>query len=220
VEHSAPVSHALPVIEGGPRVPVQAVFAQPDPPPEEPRAAMVDTEHAVQLAYRQGVEAGIAEGERRAEAVFAARNAREQAAVAALGAALQEQFTRYAERLERESFRFALAAAGKIARREIALDSETILRQVKEAFHRVVGAETITLRVHPEDEPLLRPHKNELLASSDGVREVIFEPDDAVERGGCIIESPSGNIDARIATQLAQIDSALFGNARNAGANG
>jgi len=41
-----------------------------------------------------------------------------------------------------------------------------------------------------------------------------------VERGGCIIESPSGNIDARISTQLAQIDSALFGTTGTAGNNG
>jgi flagellar biosynthesis/type III secretory pathway protein FliH len=63
----------------------------------------------------------------------------------------------------------------------------------------------------------LRDRRNDLLASGEGVREIMIETDDTVERGGCIIESASGNIDARIATQLAQIETALFGSARTTG---
>jgi flagellar assembly protein FliH len=220
VEHSAPVSHELPVLESG-STSRQAFGAdQAEPLHEEFRGAMADPEQAALTAYRHGVEEGIAQGIRRAEAASAARKERDHASAAALAGAMQEQLARYAERLEREAFRFALAVAGKILRREISLDGEAVLRQVKDAFHRVVGAETVTLRVHPEDEPMLRERKNEMLAAGEGVREVLIEPDVTVERGGCIIESPSGNIDARVSTQLAQIDSALFGTTGTARNNG
>jgi flagellar assembly protein FliH len=220
VEHSAPVSHELPALESGltsrqafGTVPAEALR-------EEFAGAMADPGQAALTAYRRGVEDGIAQGIRRAEADSAARKERDHARAVALAGSMQEQLARYTERLEREAFRFALAVAGKILRREISLDGEVVLRQVKDAFHRVVGAETVTLRIHPEDEPMLRERKNEMLASGEGVREVLIEPDATVERGGCIIESPSGNIDARISTQLAQIDSALFGTTGTAGNNG
>jgi flagellar biosynthesis/type III secretory pathway protein FliH len=218
VEHCAPVSHELPVLEAG--IPATETFRGPEFPPEETGRMPGDPAPSFQGSYRQGFEEGVAEGIRRAEASAAARRDQDHAGAATLAASLQEQFARYAERLEREAFRFALAVAGRILRREILLDDQVILRQVKEALHRVVGAETVSLRVHPADEPLLRDRRNELLASGEGVREIMIEPDESVGRGGCIIESPSGNIDARIATQLAQIDTALFGSGRAAGTTG
>lgn len=220
MEHSAPVSHELPVLESG-LTSRQGSGADPaEPLHEEFIRSMANPEQAALTAYRHGVEEGIAQGIRRAEAASAARKERDHASAAAFAGAMQEQLARYTERLEREAFRFALAVAGKILRREISLDGEGVLRQVKEAFHRVVGAETVTLRVHPDDEPMLRERKNEMLASGQGVREILIEPDATVERGGCIIESPSGNIDARVSTQLAQIDSALFGTTGTARDNG
>jgi len=220
VEHSAPVSHELPMIEAG--FPSGAAFDESagTPEPGALRHMPMDAEEAALAAYRRGRDEGIAEGERRAEAALTSRRDRDRASAAALASAVQEQFSLYAGRLEKEAFRFALAVAGRILRREVTLDEEAVLRQVKEAFHRVIGAETVTLRIHPLDEPLLRERKNEMLGSSDSVREVIIEPDEAVERGGCIIESPSGNIDARLATQLAQIESALFGNGGHSRTNG
>ena len=215
VEHSAPVSHDLPILEPG--LPAPEIFEETDSVPGSMGTANGDPEQAALAAYRQGREEGIAEGLRRAEVSMAARREHDRAGAAALAASLQEQFARYAERLEREAFRFALAVAGRIVHKEISLDDEAVVGQVKDALHRIVGAETITLRVHSADEPLLRERRNDLLASGEGVREIMIETDDTVERGGCIIESASGNIDARIATQLAQIESALFGSARTTG---
>jgi flagellar assembly protein FliH len=50
-----------------------------------------------------------------------------------------------------------------------------------------------------------------LSAYADSVKEIVIEADGKVERGGCIIESELGNIDARISTQFALIEEALLG---------
>jgi flagellar assembly protein FliH len=119
--------------------------------------------------------------------------------------------TGFQERLERDLFRFALAVAERIVRREVMMDDATILRQVKDAIRRVVGVESIRLRIHPQDEAVVRQHRPGIIASVDSLRDVVVEPDAAVEPGGCIIDSSSGNVDARISTQLQQIETALFG---------
>ena len=94
MEHSAPVSHELPALESGltPRqtlgtVPAEALR-------EEFAGTMTNPEQAALTAYRQGVEEGIAQGIRRAEAASATRKERDHARAVALAGAMQEQLAR------------------------------------------------------------------------------------------------------------------------------
>jgi Flagellar biosynthesis/type III secretory pathway protein len=48
------------------------------------------------------------------------------------------------------------------------------------------------------------------MSHADSVREIVIESDNKVERGGCIIESDLGNIDARLSTQFELIEEALL----------
>jgi flagellar assembly protein FliH len=161
--------------------------------------------------YHRGFLEGRASAHGEMERERAETRRHELESLGTLLRSMQEQMQGFLDSLEREAFRFALAAAGVIVRREVALDSEMAIRQVREALRRVVGVESVILRVHPDDEPAVREGRQQLLSSTDSLREFIVEPDEKVERGGCIIESPSGTIDARIATQLRQIESALLG---------
>ena len=168
-------------------------------------------EAQIQEAYERGRLDGAAEA-------LASRNASEEAEhlatrerIAALLEQIAHQTSLFLGGLEQESYRFALAVAERIVKREITLDDALVMRQVRDAIRRIIGVESITVRVHPDDENLVRSHRPSLLSSSDSVREIIIEGDDTVERGGCILESATGNVDARIASQLRQIESALFG---------
>lgn len=220
VEHSAPVNHELPVLEPL-CVPADghAVVAG-----EDFRSSIALSqealEQAVMLAHRRGYEEGAREGERRCRAAAATVLEQERALEVALADSVREQLDQFVSKIERDALRFALGVAGRILRREVTLDHEVILRQIREALHRVVGAETVTVRVNPADEHILREQKSAVLGSSDGIREIIVEGDATIERGGCIIESASGNIDARLATQLAQVEAALFAKAATARGDG
>jgi flagellar assembly protein FliH len=68
----------------------------------------------------------------------------------------------------------------------------------------------VKLRVHPDDESTLRQRRVEVSSAIDSLREVVIEADDKIERGGCIVESDSGNVDARLSTQLRSIELVLF----------
>jgi flagellar assembly protein FliH len=95
-----------------------------------------------------------------------------------------------------------------------------VIRQVRDALRRVVGVESVILRVHPDDEPAVREHRQPLLTGVDSLREFVVEADEKIERGGCIIESPSGTIDARLSTQLRQVETAVFGQTENPAGGG
>jgi flagellar assembly protein FliH len=52
-------------------------------------------------------------------------------------------------------------------------------------------------------------HKDELIKMMESLKKVNIYEDSRVDRGGCIIETDVGAIDARISTQLDTIEEAI-----------
>jgi flagellar assembly protein FliH len=161
--------------------------------------------------YDRGFADGVADAEARLAAGYSERLAAHTARIESLLTTMQGQLWHLYERIERDAFRFALAVAGKIIKREVRVDDGTAVRQIQDALRRVVGVDAIKLRVNPTDEQVIREHRPAILASAESVREFIVEPDESIEAGSCIVECASGNVDARWATQLRQVEAALFG---------
>lgn len=188
---------------GGPEAPAvfhgASVHAAPDPA------------EALSDAYDRGVE----EGERRADAEFREALERlrveEDHRISTLLVGMTDQMKALQRTVEQDAYRFALAVAERIIKREVTLSDDVVISQIKDAMQRIVGVESIKLRVHPSDEAVVHAHRGAFLSSLGNVRDLVIETDEGMERGGCIIESASGNVDARISTQLRQIESSLFG---------
>jgi flagellar assembly protein FliH len=72
------------------------------------------------------------------------------------------------------------------------------------AIARIVDREQITVRVNPADIEQMREHRDELLALGD-VKTMRVIEDQRVDRGGVILETDSGSVDAKISTQLTEV---------------
>lgn len=112
--------------------------------------------------------------------------------------------------LESVVISLAIEIAKKIVKREIEKNDDFVITQVRDAIKRVIGVERIRLRINPEDEKLIKELKSDFLQVADSMRDIIVEPDPNIERGGCIIESELGNVDARISTQFSLIENSLI----------
>jgi flagellar assembly protein FliH len=190
----------------------------------EPETAVIRTEpetydpaEAVTGAYARGVEEGRRHAEARLQEGLAKIRHEEDERIALMMAGVSGQLHELQKTIEADAYRFALAVAERIVKHEVSVQDDIVIAQIREAIQRIVGVESIKLRVHPADESVVQAHRNAFLSSLGNVREMIIETDEGLERGGCIIESPSGNIDARISTQLRQIEAALFGASSNRG---
>ena len=162
-------------------------------------------------AYRRGVSDGRKAAE---EELLRTQQTSEKALMLhaeALAQSVKSGFATLLGRIESDALRFALAVAERIVKREVRLDKDLVLRQIREAVKRIMGTDSIKLRVNPEDESVVRHHRSAILSTLESVREVIIEGDTSIDRGGCIIESTSGNVDACLETQLRQVEAALFG---------
>ena len=168
----------------------------------------------VDAVKREEFGKGVLEGKRSAEQALKAdyekRLELEHQRVESLLTALNEQLLTIQSATEQALIKFAFGIAEKIIRKEIGGDRQIVVEQIKEGVRRVVGVENIRVRIHPEDLPLVREQKSVIQGSGDAIREIVVDGDETLEPGDCIIESDMGNIDARVATQLRQIEMVLF----------
>ena len=111
---------------------------------------------------------------------------------------------------EGELLKLAVEIARKLVHHEINENQEVVLNTVKIALYQLRDRQSLKLRVNPADYELLREHKEEIMSSCDGMRSVEILEDRRVEQGGCLIESDNGSLDARIETQLKEVERALL----------
>lgn len=105
------------------------------------------------------------------------------------------------EQAEPELVRLALGIAERVLHQQVALDRGVVVEMAKVAIARLIDRDTVTVRVNPADLERMREHRDELIALSD-VRNLRVVEDQRVGRGGVVVDTDAGTIDARISTQL------------------
>ena len=105
------------------------------------------------------------------------------------------------ESAEPELVRLATGIAERILHQQIALDRGVVVEMAKVAIGRLVDRESVTVRVNPADLERMRQHRDEFLNASD-IKHLRILEDQRVDRGGVLVETDGGTIDARISTQL------------------
>ncbi len=102
---------------------------------------------------------------------------------------------------EPEVVRLALGIAERVLHQQIALDRGVVVEMAKTAIARLIERDTVTVRVNPADLERMREHRDELIAIGD-IRSLRVVEDQRVDRGGVVVDTGAGTIDARIGTQL------------------
>ncbi len=101
-----------------------------------------------------------------------------------------------------------------IARKVIKVMSENqrtvVISNVVQALRKVKGRGDITIRVNVDDLKLTSEHTKDFIRLIEGVKNVTVVEDSSVDRGGCIIETDFGEIDARISSQLTELEQKIL----------
>ncbi len=118
-----------------------------------------------------------------------------------------EEIARVRERAikenELEIVNLALDVARKLIGAELHNDPQTVAKVISKAISRLSVREGLVVKVNPEDHQILSNGTAEFLEA------VKLVPDSTITRGGAVIESSGGNIDAQIEEQLAEIEKSL-----------
>lgn len=111
---------------------------------------------------------------------------------------------------EEAALKLAVAIAEKVVRQTIAQVPEVVERTVRDALSLVDKAVQVQIRCNPEDLQYMRgTGRLQETTSSGGTVE--WREDPEIERGGCIVSTERGLIDATIASQLREIGRQILG---------
>lgn len=88
-------------------------------------------------------------------------------------------------------------------------DKDLVMRVVKSCLSLARQERTVTLRVRPEDASAVKARLAEVLADHPGISFVQVEADSRLTRGGCILETEMGVVDASVDVQLEAIRRSL-----------
>jgi len=183
-----------------------AVAAEPIAAPASADSLLAD--HRERLAalereaftkgYAQGERAGLEAGGKRADAMLR----RIAQTIEELGGLRQTLI----QETEREMVQLALTLARRVVHREVSLDPELAAALAHVALERLGTNTPATIRLNPEDYTVV---------TQDGARwggqTVTVVPDPSISRGGCLVESAFGSVDATIERQFDELSRALFG---------
>jgi len=156
--------------------------------------AEAEAEMVRAAARSEGYEAG------RAEALAALSPALEALQTAVVAA--REERIAAADQLEVHSVELALFLAEKIVGGALAVDPSRVVEAVRGALRGIVERERVTVLVHPEDLELVREAMDEMRATLGGIEHCEVQAERRVGRGGAIVRTQDGDVDARVETKL------------------
>jgi type III secretion system HrpE/YscL family protein len=103
----------------------------------------------------------------------------------------------------------AMQAARHLIGEELAQRPELARTIAGQLLSRVQRARSVTLRAHPDDCAVLAAELDALRERAGTSGSLRLHPDPSITRGGCIVHSDVGSLDARVETQLSAIARAL-----------
>ncbi|MBZ4666241.1 MAG: Flagellar assembly protein FliH/Type secretion system HrpE [Mahella sp.] len=103
---------------------------------------------------------------------------------------------------ERELVELAISIAKEVLEHEISVDRDTIVYLAKKALKRCYYSDGITIRVRDEDYGTLIEHLTDFTSAKGENVNITILKDAAIDEGTCLIDTPTGTIDASIDTQM------------------
>ena len=91
-----------------------------------------------------------------------------------------------------------------------AIDPEITRAIISGAIDQLLDKSKIKIKVNPDHLPELEQHIDHYLGSDTAIKEISIEADPRVKAGGCFIETPSGDIDARLESMFEIIKEAIL----------
>ena len=145
-----------------------------------------------------------------AEPVDSDREQRVRELVQAMLSGFAQQRRELLEDLQPYVVRIAVEIARRIVGRELRTDPGLITNIARGALEQIGTAANVRVRVHPLDAQILHEAILQWAPTSGEAAALEIVPDGSIERGGCLVESDQGVVDARLSTQFEEMQISLL----------
>ena len=113
-----------------------------------------------------------------------------------------------AQRAEDEVVRLALEIARRVIHLEVHKGNQVAVELARVALSRIPSRTPATVHLNPEDLDYVQANQDQLEAN----HALSFVADRSIGRGGCVIQTDMGEVDASIEHQFAEIEDAILNN--------
>ena len=172
-----------------------------DAPLSESGDAPGPSEEELRRMLGESFDKGVAEGREQAGETLDNACRTLSVAIAEVGG-LKERIIRESEE---DLLRLAIMVAKQIVQQEISQDRKILAQFVTEATRGITDRDELVICFNPEDCRIVSANRHLYLAGIDEKRQVTIKPDDSVPAGGCVVETRTGLVDARVEAQLSEI---------------
>ena len=163
-------------------------------------AAWAEAEQVRAKARAEGFEAGRME----ALATFAQQSAPALAALTGAASAINGLADATVATLQEQAAELALAIAEHVLAGAIDVDATRVVEICRGALRRLTDRQRVTVLVNPDDLEILNAEADVLAVELGGIERFEVQADRRIDRGGVVVRTDQGEIDATIATQLAR----------------
>ncbi len=178
----------------------------PTPPAQPPETSAEEWRARIATARQQGYQDGYRDGTAALDSFKQSFASQATAQIGALIEGFDAQFEALDQRLAKTLTQVAVQLAQQVLRAELQQHPGVVASVATEAINAVMlSARHITVHVHPADLPLVAEGAEEALQAR-GAR---LLADATLDRGGVLVTSDVGAVDANISTRWAQASTAL-----------
>lgn len=151
-----------------------------------------------EAAYREGYEAGYSDGNKEAQSII------EEAAD--IRAFMDHRKSLLYKEVEEDVISLVMEISTKIIGEELQQNKDLIFSLIRQALSKCAFKNKLILRVSQADYLNVAENKDRISRMVEGISEIEVVADLSLSEGGCIIETPSGEINSSIQTQLIELE--------------
>jgi len=177
----------------------------------ELRSVEADRDRLRDEARREGLELGRQDAREAAVKEVAAETAALAELLRLAAAGIDQKRAELVAAGERDLLKLALAVAAKIVKTEIALGRPVAEENLRRAIELTAHRRELKVLLHPDDLARIEAYLPGLRREFSETESIALDASPSVARGGVIVQTREGSVDATIATQLDQIERGLLG---------
>jgi flagellar assembly protein FliH len=186
--------NVLTTIEGKKLVPIQELI-------KIEKQMIEEKEASSRKGFEDGYQKGLNEGQRGAQKVI-------DNFASLIKDSIDQREVLY-EEARRKILELIVQISKKVTFDAARVDPEITVSIISGTIDKLVDKSKIKVKVHPDHLPLIEQQIDRFKGDSTAIKQITIEPDRRVRYGGCFIETPTGDVDARVESQMEIIAEAL-----------
>jgi len=114
------------------------------------------------------------------------------------------------EQTEAQVVELVLLIARKVVKTISENQKNVVLSNISQALRKLKTRSDVIVRVNLADLQLTTEHAKDFIEAAENAKKLSIVEDSSVDRGGCVIETDFGEIDARIQSQLHELEEKIL----------